>query len=154
MNKRYMYYLRKIIAVSFVFLCFTGIIKAQRDCVFEHLSTEDGLSHGNVSVMLSDTRGFMWFATWDGINRYDGNTFKTYKVENADNSGLASNRVKTMKEDSLGNIWIITYDSRAFRLNHFTEKFDPVPSDNTDSITCNHQWYLPFSNRRCLGYIR
>ena len=127
--------LKRIIFLFFILL-FPGVIngEAQEDCIFEHLSTSDGLSHGSVSVMLKDHRGFMWFATWDGINRYDGYNFKTYKLDNSASAGFASNRVKTMVEDSLGNIWIITYNSRAFRLNHLTEKFTPVPEDDTLAI--------------------
>ena len=130
--------LKRIIFLFFI-LYFPGVIfgEAQEDCIFEHLSTSDGLSHGSVSVMLKDHRGFMWFATWDGINRYDGYNFKTYKLDNSAGAGagFASNRVKTMVEDSLGNIWIITYNSRAFRLNHLTEKFKPVPEDDTLALS-------------------
>ena len=46
-----------------------------RDLRFAHLTTNDGLSQGYVTAILQDRRGFMWFATRDGLNRYDGNTF-------------------------------------------------------------------------------
>jgi len=46
---------------------------------FTHLTTNDGLSQGYVTDIIQDRRGFMWFATRDGLNRYDGNTFVVYK---------------------------------------------------------------------------
>ena len=50
-----------------------------RDLRFTHLTTNDGLSQGYVVDILQDRRGFMWFATRDGLNRYDGYTFVVYK---------------------------------------------------------------------------
>ena len=50
-----------------------------RDVRFTHLTTNDGLSQGYVTAILQDRRGFMWFATRDGLNRYDGNAFVVYK---------------------------------------------------------------------------
>ena len=46
-----------------------------RNLRFSHLTTNDGLSQGYVTAILQDRRGFMWFATRDGLNRYDGNAF-------------------------------------------------------------------------------
>jgi signal transduction histidine kinase/ligand-binding sensor domain-containing protein/CheY-like chemotaxis protein/AraC-like DNA-binding protein len=117
---------QKIIFLSFLLLFLIKAGKAEFDCFFEHFSTESGLSHGSVSTMLKDKQGFMWFATWDGINRFDGYTFKTYKPSEADNPNSSSNRVESMMEDFWGNIWIMTYDSKVFRLNRLTEKFDPI----------------------------
>jgi hypothetical protein len=51
-----------------------------RELKFTHLTTNDGLSQGYVVAILQDRRGFMWFATRDGLNRYDGNAFVVYKT--------------------------------------------------------------------------
>jgi signal transduction histidine kinase/ligand-binding sensor domain-containing protein/DNA-binding NarL/FixJ family response regulator len=128
----------ELLLVFLIFFILNG--KAEFDCFFEHFSTEDGLSHGSVSSMLKDKKGFMWFATWDGINRFDGHTFKTYKIGNEDNSNFSSNRIETMVEDHYGNIWVINYDASLFRLNHQTENFEPVnigsnPGDKTQIIS-------------------
>jgi signal transduction histidine kinase/ligand-binding sensor domain-containing protein/DNA-binding response OmpR family regulator len=123
---------RIIFLFLLLFIALLG--KAEYDYVFEHLSTKDGLSHGSVSAMLKDRKGFMWFATWDGINRYDGYTFKTFKPGNGGIKNFSSNRIETMKEDSLGNIWVLTFDSKLFRFDRFTEEFTPIPNDIGDSI--------------------
>jgi two-component system sensor histidine kinase ChiS len=49
-----------------------GILK------FEHISSEDGLSQNTVTAIIQDQKGFMWFATQEGLNRYDGYEFKIY----------------------------------------------------------------------------
>jgi signal transduction histidine kinase/ligand-binding sensor domain-containing protein/DNA-binding response OmpR family regulator len=98
---------------------------AEYNHVFEHLSTDDGLSHGSISAMMKDRHGFMWFATWDGLNRYDGYEFVTYKPGNPANS--ASNRIESMVEDVHGNIWVGTYDAKLFRFNRWQETFEQYP---------------------------
>jgi signal transduction histidine kinase/ligand-binding sensor domain-containing protein/AraC-like DNA-binding protein len=117
-------------------------LSASPNCTFEHLSTSDGLSHGSVSAMIKDSRGFMWFATWDGINRYDGHTFKTFKPGK---DKPVSNRIEKIKEDAYGNIWVVTYDSKAFRLNRQSEIFDPVPalSDSLSALAIQSISILP-----------
>ncbi|HPR31773.1 MAG TPA: two-component regulator propeller domain-containing protein, partial [Prolixibacteraceae bacterium] len=106
-------------------------LRAEFNCVFEHLSTDDGLANGSVSGMIRDRKGFMWFATWNGISRYDGYSFKNYRPGEDETTGFASNRIENMLEDSLGNIWVINYHSRAFRWDRFTEKFEPLPGRNS-----------------------
>lgn len=127
----------KKIALLYFFLFLFIVGKSEDEFVFEHLSTENGLSNGNVSVMMKDHLGFMWFATWDGINRYDGHTFKTFKQENSDGSSSASNRIGKMKEDAYGNVWVTTYDLRAFRLNRFSEQFESVPAYQEGTMAAN-----------------
>lgn len=120
-----------------IFILLTSQLNAAwHDCVFDHLSTDDGLSHGSVSAMLKDGRGFMWFATWDGINRYDGNEFKTFKPSDATAESGSSNRIEKCWEDLHGNIWVLTYDAKTFRLNRKSEQFEPLPAVS-DSLTNN-----------------
>ena len=61
---------------------------------FSHLTTNDGLSQGYVTAILQDRRGFMWFATRDGLNRYDGNAFVVYKHDPNDPGSLSSNFIE------------------------------------------------------------
>ena len=88
-----------------------------RDLKFTHLTTNDGLSQGYVTAILQDRRGFMWFATRDGLNRYDGNTFVVYKNNPNDPGSLSSNFIQDLMEDDHGYLWIAT--------NTGVNKFDP-----------------------------
>lgn len=85
---------------------------------FSHLTTNDGLSQGYVVAILQDRRGFMWFATRDGLNRYDGNAFVVYKSNPDDPGSLNSNFIQDLMEDDQGYLWIAT--------NTGVSKFDPA----------------------------
>src|SRR5882724_34402 len=74
----------------------------------EHLGTDMGLSQSNASCILQDSRGFMWFGTQDGLNRYDGYKFTVYKHDPEDPTSLGNSYVKDLLEDTKGNIWIAT----------------------------------------------
>lgn len=84
---------------------------------FTHLTTNDGLSQGYVVAILQDRRGFMWFATRDGLNRYDGNAFVVYKSNPNDPGSLSSNFLQDLMQDDHGYLWIAT--------NTGVNKFDP-----------------------------
>ncbi len=88
-----------------------------RDLKFTHLTTNDGLSQGYVVAILQDRRGFMWFATRDGLNRYDGNAFVVYKNNPNDSGSLSSNFLQDLMQDDHGYLWIAT--------NTGVNKFDP-----------------------------
>ena len=88
-----------------------------RDLKFNHLTTNDGLSQGYVVSILQDRRGFMWFATRDGLNRYDGNSFVIYKNNPNDPESLSSSFIQDLIEDDHGYLWIAT--------NTGVNKFDP-----------------------------
>lgn len=132
------------------FLLIIGFLTKAADSgnnlIFEHLSTEHGLSHGSVSAMLKDKTGFMWFATWDGLNRFDGHSFKVYKHATGNGIPEASNRIETLKLDANGNIWIITYDSKAFCFSPLTETFLPVPDPNPKNQTAIVLGIFPQTN--------
>lgn len=110
---------------------------------FDHLGTADGLSQSNVKCILQDSRGFMWFGTRDGLNRYDGYKFTVYKNDPENVNSLSNDFISDIIEDKKGNIWIGTvggglnrYD---FKKNRFTRyKNDPkdLNSISSNLITC------------------
>src|SRR6186713_3152575 len=68
---------------------------------FEHLGTNAGLSQSNVICILQDSRGFMWFGTRDGLNKYDGYNFTVYK-NTADTNSISNNFITHILVDSNG----------------------------------------------------
>lgn len=72
---------------------------------FRMMDIRNGLSHNTVYQILQDRKGFMWFGTKDGLNRYDGLTYRVYKKEN---SGLQRNFITALCEDAQGQIWVGT----------------------------------------------
>ena len=75
---------------------------------FKHLQVEHGLSSNVTSCILQDRRGFLWFGTDAGLNRYDGFQIKTYKDEGDHKNDLSNGVIKCLFEDKQGRIWIGT----------------------------------------------
>lgn len=116
--------LRKTGLYGIILLLFlTAKGTAQLKCKIEHYSTEDGLSHDGVMNILKDRDGFMWFGSWDGINRFDGHNFVSYKTRPGDSSSLKINRVDNIKEDQDGYLWLEVYDNQVYRFDKNNNKF-------------------------------
>lgn len=75
---------------------------------FKNLSIQNGLSQNTVNAILQDRKGFMWFGTKDGLNRYDGLSFRKFKHTEANKQSLGNNFITSLHEDSRGNIWVGT----------------------------------------------
>lgn len=84
--------------------------QVQPDIVFEHLTEKDGLSNENVTDILRDKDGFLWFSTSFGINRYDGRRFEVFRHNRMDSTTMLNNFVTAICEDLQGNIWGSTED--------------------------------------------
>jgi len=114
-----------------------------------HYSTEDGLSHDGVLCITRDHDGFMWFGTFDGLNRFDGTNFVVYKSRPGDTSNLRTNKIREIVEDKAGYLWVKTYDFKIYRFDKKTEQFLPI-SDGPfrslfgDRVVINH--IVPDSN--------
>lgn len=93
---------------SLLFLIFSIKISAQFLEVKKPLTIDDGLSQNSIYAICQDSKGFIWFGTKDGLNRYDGYEFKIFKNDIRDKSSLSGNFVKAIVEDGNHNLWIGT----------------------------------------------
>ncbi len=73
-----------------------------------HITTDDGLSHNNVLAITRDTQGFMWFATADGLTRFDGKRCTIFRPVEGDSNSLPSNHINGFTFDPLGRMWVAT----------------------------------------------
>lgn len=100
----------------------------------ERISVEQGLSQTTIFGMMQDRRGFMWFGTEDGLNRYDGYQFRIFKNDPFDSTSLSNNYINTLYEDRRRFIWVMTlegvnrYDPRDEKFLRFKR------SDDTTTI--------------------
>jgi ligand-binding sensor domain-containing protein len=94
------------------------------DIRFEHLSLEHGLSQSVVFCILQDCRGFMWFGTQNGLDRFDGYTFRQFRNSPKDSCSLSYNSVRVIIEDSSGELWIGTEGGGVNHFNREKENFD------------------------------
>jgi two-component system, sensor histidine kinase ChiS len=97
---------------------------------FRHLSIDDGLSQNAVYSILQDSRGFMWFGTKDGLNRYDGRKFVAYQHNPFDSTSISDAYVTNMLEDSRGRIWISSLSGDVNIFHRETEFFCKIPLEN------------------------
>jgi signal transduction histidine kinase/ligand-binding sensor domain-containing protein/DNA-binding response OmpR family regulator len=110
----------KISIVTFFLIWASGLLVIYSQSItFNHLTVEDGLSNNEVTSIIQDKVGFIWIGTNDGLNRFDGYSFKTYRHIIKDSSSLSDNSVWCLLEDRYGFIWIGT---KSGKLN----RYDPV----------------------------
>lgn len=98
----------------------------------------EGLSDNNVTAILQDKFGFMWFATRNGLNRFDGYSFKIYENNPSDSNTISYNWITDIIEDPEGNLWIGTFGGG---LNYFDRKHDKfiryIHTNSPNSISSN-----------------
>ncbi len=90
---------------------------------FDRISVGDGLSNGAVNAITQDARGFMWFGTEDGLNRYDGQRFVIYRPEPDNPNSLVSGNFGSIMQDSRGQLWLGTWGGGLDRLDPETGEF-------------------------------
>lgn len=92
---------------------------------FDHLDISNGLSQSSVNCMLQDKAGFLWLGTQDGLNRYDGVSFRVFKNNRKDSTSLSNNFIQALWEDASGNIWVGTNAGASVFVPQ-DEKFYPI----------------------------
>lgn len=113
--------MRWILSVLILAALSTGAY-ADRSVFFENLDKDNGLSNMAVSSIVQDSKGFLWFGTQSGLNRYDGYEFKVYKKEPFDTNSLSHDLVQTLFMDENDILWIGTYRG----LNRLDLKTDEI----------------------------
>lgn len=90
--------------------------------VFDHYTSSDGLSSNQVHATLRDKQGFLWVATDNGLNRFDGYSFKTYLQIPGDSTSIGNNVVYALAEDAKGYLWVGTGNG-LYRYDPLTDRF-------------------------------
>jgi len=98
----------RTLLLLFSFFSFQLLCAQSDDIKFSRFTTKAGLSHNIVNEVIQDGRGFMWFGTQDGLNRYDGYNFVVYKPDLYDSASLSNNRITALAYDPRGFIWVGT----------------------------------------------
>jgi signal transduction histidine kinase/ligand-binding sensor domain-containing protein len=115
-------------------------VVAGKDIRFTALTSEDGLSSGSVFGIAQDDQGFLWFATGDGLSRYDGYSFRIYRYERGNVNSLSNNSMVAICR-GMGNIlWLATTGGGVNRFDQTTETFTRYQfnPDNPNTLSGNH----------------
>ena len=95
------------LTLLFVLVFQVLILNAQiRNIKFNHLTDANGLSQNHGMCAFQDSKGFMWFGTYAGLNRYDGSNFKVYLSDQTDSTTISDNWIMKVQEDGYGNLWL------------------------------------------------
>lgn len=114
-------------------LLLAGLIFPQPSSVqFTNLTIDDGLSENSVICILQDRKGFLWFGTGDGLNRYDGHQFKIYKHDPDNPHSIGSNYILAVFEDHNGDLWIGTWQGGLNKYNRENDTFTRFLNDPDD----------------------
>ena len=89
---------------------------------YRYFDVNDGLSSSNITNITQDNEGFIWIATEDGLNRFDGNGFTIYRNIPNDTTSLTNNNITKVKEDKKGRLWVATF-SGLFLYDRTTDRF-------------------------------
>jgi ligand-binding sensor domain-containing protein len=101
-----------------------SIIPAQENQIqFNHLTINEGLSSSSIFSIVQDRTGFMWFATEDGLNRYDGYSFTVYRNDPANPNSISDFGYRKLFIDRDGNLWIISLLGSIDKYNPVNDSF-------------------------------
>ncbi|TND00864.1 MAG: histidine kinase [Bacteroidetes bacterium] len=110
------------IVFSTLFLLCPFFSRAQ-ELKFNHLGSDQGLSQAVVNDVFQDRQGFMWFATQEGLNKYDGYSFHVYKHDPNDSNSISSSFVNVVFQDKNGHIWVGSNGGGLDEYNEITGRY-------------------------------
>ncbi len=115
------------------FLLFIAASCLGQSYYFRHFQVENGLSNNAVICSIQDKQGFLWFGTKDGLDRFDGYSFKIFRNDPDDKGSIGSNFIHCLYEDPTGTLWAGT-ENRLYRYNATTESFTVLPDTANGQI--------------------
>ncbi|MDD2798047.1 MAG: two-component regulator propeller domain-containing protein [Bacteroidales bacterium] len=136
----------QIIILFVIFLSSTFLAKGN-NFIFRSISTERGLSCTQVHTILQDKKGFIWVGTTDGLNRYDGFSFKKYLPNNQNSGSIQGSNIKSLYEDQKGHIWIFFSSGEISLYNAQKDEFTNFSSQFIGSLLSNYSAATSF----CVG---
>ena len=125
--------MKKLFFLSIIILIVISS-SAQYHFSFSHFTSDDGLSQNSITAMMKDRKGYLWFGTRDGLNKFDGINFTLYNSKPDKRLSVLSNRILEIKEDNWGYVWIKTYDEMVYRLNQTTEELLRIQKPNGEFV--------------------
>jgi signal transduction histidine kinase/DNA-binding response OmpR family regulator/ligand-binding sensor domain-containing protein len=126
-------FLKTFFSCLFISIAHLGL--AQKATAFETISTAQGLSQGMVFDVLQDKEGFIWVATKNGLNRYDGYSFKVFTNDPYNPHTLSSNTIMQLFEDSKGRIWVGTENTGINIYNKTNGQFYRIAHDPANPVS-------------------
>jgi ligand-binding sensor domain-containing protein len=119
----------RIVFLLFLFMnaCLSAVSQQARQYAFNRFSIVSGLASNQVASITQDKDGFIWMATLNGLQRYDGNSFITFKHQQNKPHTIPSNNIPVAYADQKNNVWLVGEENQVGYFNTSTFKFQEVP---------------------------
>jgi ligand-binding sensor domain-containing protein len=152
---------KKAASLFFLLVCFQTAFSQQKSRIFERFDVENGLSSNWVRDIAQDKNGYIWLATSDGLNRFDGYTMKTYQKNEEDKKSIIDNYIRCLFVDKENLLWvgynggISRYDADKDGFSHFVNNpnnINSLSSNKISDITCDSKgdlWIATKDNGIC-----
>ena len=141
------------IITLFIFTCFfntNSFALIEESYNFRNIGVEEGLSQATVETIFQDKKGYIWFGTNDGLDRYDGYQFKHYKHDKYDENTISNNYIVDIIEDNKGYLWVATING----LNHINTDTNEIKRYYSDpdkgNLSNNNVWEIIFTSNNKL----
>jgi ligand-binding sensor domain-containing protein/signal transduction histidine kinase/DNA-binding response OmpR family regulator len=136
--------LKRIFPLFLLLLLCLAAQSQQASYYFKNYQVQNGLSSNTVTSALQDKKGFMWFGSRNGLNRFDGNVFKIFRNKLGDSSSIGSNSIFSLYEDSKETLWVGTYKG-IYLFDPLLETFKPftlIPQREVRYIVGDHNHHI------------
>ncbi len=133
--------MKKLILLTILALSVLRGFAEKQNIAFRHLTTEDGLSQFSVNYLYVDEWGTLWIGTREGLNRYNGNDIKTYKLEKNNPNSLFCNTVLRIVGNQNGKVYLLCTEGVA-EFDMLTQKFTTLLQGNITSIHFHDKLYI------------
>lgn len=137
---------RYIIVLGIIFFLIGSQISA-KNYYFRQYKVENGLSNNNVTCCIQDNHGFVWLGTRNGLNRFDGYSFRIFRDTDAEPKSIKNDWITNLAIDSKGSLWVGTFMG-VYKYNEKEENFDEIPfckemtADNLVFDTSDNLWLI------------
>ncbi len=123
----------KIFITALLLLAILINTYAQEEYYFTHYQVENGLSHNTVMCSLQDEQGFIWLGTKDGLNRFDGTSFKVFRNDAENKASIGNGYIRCLSKNASGELFIGTQRG-LYKYNARNESFKHIEPSGTKSI--------------------
>lgn len=124
----------KIVLFWVLFVLSEGALLQAQKFSFKTYQVDQGLSENTVQVIMQDDKGFLWFGTKDGLNRFDGHQYRIYKNNPQESHSLGNNFIRALYQDRHGVFWVGT-DNQLYLFDPLTETFSLFAKTTTDGLS-------------------
>ncbi|MFN8259173.1 MAG: two-component regulator propeller domain-containing protein [Bacteroidales bacterium] len=109
---------------------------------YRFYSTKQGISNNTITSILQDYKGFIWFGTKQGLDRFDGKSFKIYWNDSEKKSSISNNNINCLFQDSDNTLWIGTRGGGLCRYNRPDDSFTNYFHKSNDNSSISHSEIL------------